>query len=177
MTRSAITKFFSQALGGLVSFAASLNALATIWTFILVLFVTADVLGRFLLNRPIAGTPEILKASLVGLAFLYLPHTTLVGRQIRSDLLKSYFGPRFKMTMEVITALVGSAVFTVILFSSWNDMVTAWRIGEWEGEGALRVPMAPFRTILILGAALTAIIYAVRCYKSIRIINGGKKEE
>ena len=165
LTETGTGGFFKTALKGLVKFTSGLNAVATIWTFMLVFFVTADVFGRFFFDRPITGTPEIVKGSLVGLAFLYLPHTTWKNRHVRSDLLKSILGPKFKLVMEFISPLVGVAVFCLIVFTSWNDMAEAWRINECEGEGTLRVPVAPFRTILVIGSALTAIYYAVHCYE------------
>ena len=55
-------------------------------------------------------------------------------------------------------------------------MLEAWEIGEYEGEGALRVPTAPIRTILVLGAALTMILYAVRTIEKLANVINGKKE-
>lgn len=167
MSRSRIGNFVGRALEAVVKFTYGLNVGAVIWTFLLVFFVTADVMGRFIFNHPITGIPEIIQASLVGLAFLYLPHITWGGRQVRSDLAKSLLGPHFNRIMGIISSLVGMAVFCLILFTNWNDMIEAWRIGEWEGQGALRVPTAPFRTILIAGSGLTALYYAVRCYEGI----------
>ena len=167
MTRSETGGFFKAALSALVRFTTGLNAVATIWTFMLVFFVTADVFGRFFLDHPITGTPEIVKSSLVGLAFLYLPHTTWMNRHVRSDLLKSLLGTNFKRVMEVISPLLGVAVFCLVVFTNWTDMVDSWETGEWEGEGTLRVPVAPFRTILIVGSALTALYYAVHCCRSL----------
>jgi len=167
MSRSGIGNFAGRALKVAVKFTYGLNVVAVIWTFMLVFFVTADVMGRFIFNLPVTGTPEIIQASLVGLAFLYLPHITWGGRQVRSDLAKSLLGAYFNGIMGIISSLLGAAVFGLILFTNWNEMIEAWRIGEWEGQGALRVPTAPFRTILIAGSGLTALYYAVRCYEGI----------
>lgn len=167
MSRSGIGSFVGRALGLVVKFTYGLNVVAIIWTFMLVFLVTADVTGRFIFNYPITGIPEIIQASLVGIAFLYLPYITRGGRQVRSDLAKSLLGPNFNGIMGIISSLLGVAVFCLILFTNWNDMIEAWRIGEWEGQGALHVPTAPFRAILIVGSGLTAIFYAVRCYEGI----------
>lgn len=177
MTQSRVAFFFSTALRTLVKLSSSLNAVATIWTFMLVFFVVADVLGRFVLNHPITGTPEIVQASLVGLAFMYMPHTTWMGRQINSNLLQSLLGPKFRRVMGVISPLSGIAVFLLIAFTNWYDMMEAWRIGEWEGEGTMRVPVAPFRTILIVGSILTAIFYAVRSYEGAFELVARRKKE
>jgi len=167
MSRSGESGFFGRALGAAGKLAYGMNVVAVLWTFLLIFFVTADVLGRFVFNHPITGIPEIIQASLVGLAFLYLPHITREGRQVRSDLAKSLFGAGFHGVMGVLSSLLGAAVFALILLTNWSDMVEAWAIGEWDGQGALRVPTAPFRTLLIIGAGLTAFYYAARCYEGI----------
>ncbi|MBU2643869.1 TRAP transporter small permease [bacterium] len=178
MAQSQTGKLFSTVLKALVKFASGLNAVATIWTFMLVFFVTADVVGRFVFNHPITGTPEIVQGSLVGLAFLYLPHTTWTGRQIKSDLLQSLLGLKFKRIMKFFSPLFGMAVFLLIAYTNWYDMMEAWRIGEWEGEGTMRVPVAPFRTILVAGSVLTAVFYAVRCYEgALELVARREKED
>jgi TRAP-type C4-dicarboxylate transport system permease small subunit len=167
MGTSAIGNFCSKALRVLVKFTSGLSSIATFWTFLLVFFVTADVVGRFIFKHPFTGTPEIVSASLVGIAFLYMPHTVWVGKQIRSDLLNSLLKPWFKCTMAIISPLAGVIVFFLISFTNWPDMMEAFRTGEWEGQGDLHVPVAPFRVILVGGAALTALYYAVQCGKGI----------
>ncbi|MEW6667216.1 MAG: TRAP transporter small permease [Thermodesulfobacteriota bacterium] len=157
----------SRALAALVKVTYGMNVVAIVWTFMLVFLVTADVAGRFVFNHPITGIPEIIQASLVGLAFLYLPHITYGGRQVRSDLAKSLLSSNFNGIMGIVSSLLGVGVYCLILFTNWNDMIEAWRIGEWEGQGALHVPTAPFRAILIAGSAFTAVYYAVRCYEGI----------
>ena len=52
-----------------------MNAVATFWIFVIMFLMTGDVLGRVLFNRPITGTPEIVKVSIVGIVFLQIPHT------------------------------------------------------------------------------------------------------
>ena len=79
MSRSGIGNFVGRALEAAVKFTYGLNVVAVIWTFLLVFFVTADVMGRFIFNHPITGIPEIIQASLVGLAFLILASHYLGG--------------------------------------------------------------------------------------------------
>lgn len=167
MSRSGASGFFGRALAAAGKLAYGMNVAAVVWTFLLIFFVTADVLGRFVFNHPITGIPEIIQASLTGLAFLYLPHLTRGGRQVRSDLARSLLGANFNGVMGVLSSLLGAAVFALILWTNWGDMVEAWTTGEWDGQGALRVPTAPFRTLLIAGAGLTSFYYAVRCYEGI----------
>ena len=61
----------NSALGTLIT---SSNALASVWVFLMMLGVVADVLGRFLFNAPIVGTTEMVTLSIVSVLYLSLIH-------------------------------------------------------------------------------------------------------
>jgi hypothetical chaperone protein len=61
--------------------------------------------------------------------------------------------------MRVLAALLGAALFAALVAASWPEFQTAYRIGEYEGEGALRVPTWPVRAIIIALSALTVLAY------------------
>ena len=47
--------------------------------------------------------------------------------------------------------LLGLALFLGLVWSTWPSFWDAYRIGEYEGEGALRVPTWPVRgTVLVM---------------------------
>ena len=47
--------------------------------------------------------------------------------------------------------------------------MTAWAVGEYEGEGALRVPTAPIRTIIMFGSVIMILQF-------VRIIFGYSRQ-
>lgn len=167
MIRSDPNNLAVRLIGMLERCTEGLNSVAIVWTFLLVFFVTADVLGRFMFHSPITGTPEIVAASLVGIAFLYMPHTTWTGGHIHSDVLRPMLGPRYRYTIDLPASFIGCGVFCLISLANWGDMVEAWRVGEWEGQGDFRLLTAPFRTILVGGAALSSLSYGVHCVRGV----------
>lgn len=164
-----------KALALLIRLTSLLNAVATIWTLFLIFFVTADVCGRVFFGRPLTGAPEIVKMSLVALVFLHMPHTLWKGRHIRSDLLISRVPPTLRTVMEAIMWVLGAFLFTGIVIASWHHMVDAWQTGIYEGAGSVRVPLAPVRTIVILGSALTVLLYFVGAAQRIAKLRGLSK--
>lgn len=152
----------------LIGFAASMNAIATVWTFLLIFFITADVCGRVFFNHPLTGTPELVKVSLVALVFLHMPHTLWVGRQIRSDLLSARMKGRLRILLRLLRYVLGACMFAGIVIYSWPHMIDSWMEGTYEGAGSLRVPLAPVRTIVVLGSAMTALLYFIRTLESIK---------
>ena len=141
-----------------------LGAIATASLFGIMFLMMADILGRVLFNQPVKGASELIKTSIVAIVFMQIPYTLWVGRHIRSELLISRLKPATREIMLSIMYLFGAGIFIVIIFASWENMITGWKILEYEGEGALRVPVYPIRTIIVLGSALTAILFI---YKSI----------
>lgn len=161
-----------RALGAFASVAAGANALASLAIFGLMLLVSGDVIGRDLsvlasnlagttVNLSIRGTPEIVKLSIVGIVFLQLAYTLHEGRHVRSTVLVDRVPPAVGTTLTLIAHLMGAFMCVLIMWSSWDNMITAWQIGEYEGEGALRVPVGPSRTLIIVGSALFGIQFLI----------------
>ena len=53
--------------------------------------------------------------------------------------------------LRTVASLLGLVVFLGLVWSTWPSFWDAYRIGEYEGEGALRVPTWPVRgTVLVI---------------------------
>lgn len=146
----------------IVRLSTLMNAVATLWTFTLVFFMAFDVMARFFFNHPLRGAPELVKVSMVGLVYLHMANTLWVNRHIRSEIFLSRMSPRVRLVVEIITYLLGCILFIIIVMTNWDYMIRAWEIGEYEGEGALAVPTAPIRSILILGSTVTVLIFIIK---------------
>ncbi len=147
---------------------ASLNVIGAIWVFLIMLLITADVVGRAFFNSPLFGVPEIVKISVVGLVWAQMAHTLRIGAHLRSTILLDRMPPAAQRTVEIVACILGAAMFALIVYSGWDNMIESWRIGEFEGEEPVRVPTAPIRTLVLLGAALTAIQFLIMLVGVIR---------
>jgi TRAP-type mannitol/chloroaromatic compound transport system permease small subunit len=72
-----------------------------------------------------------------------------------------------KEIIQVFVFLFGAIIFAAIFVSSWADTIYAWKILEYEGEGALRVPVYPIRSLILLGSALTTIYFLAHLTRSV----------
>ena len=52
----------------------------------------------------------------------------------------------------------------MILFGGWEAAIRSWVAGEYEGEGALRVPAWPTRWTILVGSALACFNYLLMAY-------------
>jgi TRAP-type C4-dicarboxylate transport system permease small subunit len=138
-------------------FMSSMNAIGTIWVVSITVLITCDILGRALFNSPIIGVPEIVKVSIVGIVWLQMAHTLRIGGHLRSEVVLARLPLRGRAIVDLVASVLGIIIFASIVFSGWDTMIEAWRGGEFEGELPVRVPTYPVRSIVLLGAALTAI--------------------
>ena len=68
-------------------------------------------------------------------------------------------GRRGPLISALLSGVLGAAFFALIVWGSYEPALHAWNSGEFEGEGALRVPVWPARFVVMLGSLLVAIIY------------------
>ena len=141
-----------------------LMVLAAGWAFILTFIIIADIIGRTVFNSPVYGVPEIVMNSIVMIVFLQAGYAIRSRSMLRADFLAQKFPPFFRRVMLVIGYLLGAAFFLMILFGSLDSAIHSWVAGEYEGEGALRVPSWPARWTVLVGSALAMINYLVMAY-------------
>jgi len=154
---------------GFIKFAAGSNIVGTLWILVIMLVMTGDVFGRLLFNSPIAGTPEIVRVSLVGILFLQLADTFWTGRIVRCDVCMERLSSRGRIFIDLVSYLLGAVIFIILFIASVPATIQVWKLLEYEGEGALRVPIYPVRTLILIGSALTAILFVFRLVQSIQM--------
>lgn len=147
---------------------AALNMIGAVWVALIMVLITVDVTGRAFFDSPLFGVPEIVKISVVGLVWCMMAHTLKVGAHLRSTILLDRMSPRLRKAVEILSCVLGVAMFALIVYSGWNNMIDAWQIGEFEGEEPVRVPTYPIRSLVIIGAALTSLQFLVMLFEQIR---------
>lgn len=131
----------------------AIHLFSAFWTLALAFLIFGDVVGRGLFNNPIPGTKEILQNSVVSITFLQLPLAIYSGSMLRTSIFADAVPPFVRKLLRTFGALLGLVFFIGLLWSTWPSFVDAYRIGEYEGEGALRVPTWPVRgTVLVMSA-------------------------
>jgi TRAP-type C4-dicarboxylate transport system permease small subunit len=139
--------------------ARSIHLVSAFWTLGLALLIFLDVAGRGILANPIPGTKEIIQNSVVAITFLQLPLAIYTGSMLRTSIFADAVPSSVRRLLRTFTALLGIAFFIGIVLSTWQPFLDAWRIGEYEGEGALRVPTWPVRGVVLVMSAFGAIAY------------------
>ncbi len=136
-----------------------LNVLAAMWLMLLTVVILVDVVGRFGFNSPLPGAREIVGNSVVAILFLQIPLAVLRGGMIRTTFVYDLVGPNGKRIIDGLTFILGIAFFVAVGVGGWPDMIMGWRVREFEGIGALEIPVYPVRTIAVFLSFLAAIVY------------------
>ncbi len=152
------------------SLTRSLLAIAAVIIFALSFLVVADVGGRVLFNTPVKGTPEMVSMSVVIVCFLIAAHAVRSGGMIRTDVLIEVFRERGQNFAALLSGILGAAFFGLIVWGSYEPALHAWSSGEFEGEGAMRVPVWPARFVVMGGALLVAVIYVSQAIAAVRAL-------
>ena len=138
------------------------------------IIIVIDVTGRYFFNSPLVGSVEIIRNSIIGIAFLMIPWAIVEDRHVRSMMLVNKLPPEGRKILNIFAYTLALLIFIGIIMGGWEQMIKAVAIREYEGEGALRVPTYPIRMIMILGS----IFSAWHClYRLISFVEPNKTEK
>jgi TRAP-type mannitol/chloroaromatic compound transport system permease small subunit len=146
--------------------ARALAAVGTVWIFLMMMMVVADVVGRNFLDTPITGVAEFAARSVASIVFLQLAAAICSGRMTRSDFLLRLVGARSLTALRVLevgNAVLGTALFVALAFIAWPELAEAWRSSEFFGvQGVYTVPTWPFRALIVGGSVVAAGAYLLQ---------------
>lgn len=135
----------------MIGITRAIHLFSAFWTLALAFLIFGDVVGRGVFSRPIPGTKEIIQNSVVAITFLQVPLAIYSGSMLRTSILADAVPPVLRRLLRTFAALLGLVLFIGLIWSTWPAFADAYRIGEYEGEGALRVPTWPVRgTVLVM---------------------------
>lgn len=145
----------------------TLNAVGSLWVFILVLVISADAFGRSFLSRPIHGVVEFVAVSLSVIVFCQLADTIRTGKLTRSDTYlvellarRSLLG---RLTLAGFEA-IGAFVMAIIIAGTVPILMQSYQRGYYLGtRGIFTFPDWPLKALIVVGAAAAFLCFVVRC--------------
>jgi TRAP-type C4-dicarboxylate transport system permease small subunit len=133
-------------------------AVGTVWTFLLMLLIVADVVGRSFLSRPIVGVAEVAGQSVVAIVFLQLAAAIRQRRMTRADFLIDPLvrkSPGVGRVIEAAFSVLGAVVLAGTQF--------------FGVPGVFTIPTWPFRMIIFAGSIMAAIAYMAMAVDELRL--------
>lgn len=135
---------------------------------LMMLHVTADVIGKYAFHRPVPSTAEVV-ANYYMIAGVFLPLAWVEARN-GSIVVELFYDlvPAFAQRAMVFFARLCTALFYAgLAWFSWDVATRAYRIGE-TLDGIWRVVVWPAKFMLPLGLGLAVVIILLQIVGSIR---------
>lgn len=155
-----------------------MNAVGTLWIIGLMILINSDIFGRSFLHHPIAGVPELVAFSIVGIVFLQLAHTLRSGSMTRSDVLLNVLerrAPRARFVLLTIFHLLGGVLMLIVAWKYWPSVVAAWQHPERNfmgNPGFFTIPQWPLFILVFLGIVATAIQFLLLSWNDFNSARG-----
>ena len=150
----------------------AMNAIGSIWVFVIMALVVADVTGRYVFNSPIRGVPLVITMSLIGIAFMQLPDALRNGRITRNEALLGPLlehRPRAGHALQGFYHLAGAALMVLLIVYITPMFEKAWQADSFLGtRGDFIMPEWPFKLLIVVGSVVTAVQFLVLAARDLR---------
>lgn len=126
----------------------------------MVLLTTADVIGRYFLNRPLPGAFELTELAMGAMVFFSLPLVTLRRQQVTVDLLEHAVPRAWRRAQQALFDLVAALCAAVVTWQLWGKAGQMAAAGE--TTATLQIAVYPLvYTMAALGGVTVAVMLAM----------------
>ena len=143
--------------------------------FVLLALTVCDVLGRFILNRPIPGTFEVTKILFALSVFFSLSVSQYRGENLGITILYDRFPLRVRGILDLFAAVLSIATFSIAFFQTLKYATRMRESGTITS--VLRWPMFPWIYLASIGIIILVIALLGDFAVSIKEIKGEEVDE
>ena len=141
---------------------AVLGIAASALLMLMMLLTFADVVARYLLNRPIRGAFEITELTLLVLIFAGLPLVSHADEHVTMDFIDRILPPAAR---RVLLRVVHAACAGIMFFLAWQVWLKAGKIAAYgDTTDVLRITVGPFVYFMALMIALTGLVHLFKVF-------------
>jgi TRAP-type C4-dicarboxylate transport system permease small subunit len=141
---------------------ALLGIAASVLLFGMMVLTFFDVVGRYLLNRPIRGAFELTELALLVLIFAGLPLVSHADEHVTMDFIDRILPPR--MVLGWVRFMHGVCA-AIMFFLAWQVWLKAGKISAYgDTTDVLRVLVGPFVYFMTAMVALTGAVHALKVF-------------
>jgi len=148
---------FDGVLRALAAIEKIASTIAAVFMFAIMIIVFGDVIMRYAFNKPFSWAYDLISIYLMaGIFFLVLSEAYASHAHVSVDILQQKFSPAMIRVSEIVTCVVGIAVFSLIAHLGFLRAVDSFRSAD-VMAGAIPWPMWPSIGLVPLGAGLITI--------------------
>ncbi|WP_121640061.1 TRAP transporter small permease [Virgibacillus sp. Bac330] len=139
------------------------HRLAQCILFMMAIYITIDVLSRWMWNKPILGAVDFTELGLSMVIFLSIAYTHVKEEHISIDFVFERFPKRMQL---VLHAIIHFLTFILMVLIGWSTSKYAIRLYNANTTtGDLTIPLYPIAWVAVIGLslfALSALLHAIR---------------
>jgi len=141
-----------------------LSAIGVGLLFVLMLLGAADVIGRYLFNKPIIGAQEIGTVFLALMVFISWGPTQYARAHVNVELFTPRFPPKLRAITNLVTTFLALILFSLIV---WQAAMTGKDFNE-AGRliYVIHWPLAPFQFVVSFGALVLCLVFIMQIIES-----------
>ncbi|MEH2706570.1 TRAP transporter small permease [Bradyrhizobium elkanii] len=125
--------------------------------FTIMMIVFGDVIMRYAFNKPFSWAYDLISLYLMaGIFFLVLSEAYASRAHVSVDILQQKFSPAMIRISEIVTCIVGIAIFSLIAYLGFLRAVDSFESAD-VMAGAIPWPMWPSIGLVPFGAGLITI--------------------
>jgi TRAP-type transport system small permease protein len=141
---------------------AALGIASSILLLLMMVLTFADVVARYLLNRPIRGAFEITELTLLVLIFAGLPLVSHADEHVNMDFIDRILPGRM---LELWIRGVNAACAAIMFFLAWQVWIKAAKISSYgDTTDVLRIPLGPFVYFMAAMIVLTGLVHVFKIF-------------
>ncbi len=126
----------------------------------------ADVVLRYVVNRPLRGAFEITELMMLVLIFAGLPLVTHAGEHVTMDLVDRLLGARARRALVRAVELACAALMALLAWLMWLKARTISGYGD--TTDVLRVAVGPFVYFMAAMILLSALVHVFKAFAADR---------
>jgi TRAP-type C4-dicarboxylate transport system permease small subunit len=155
--------------------AVGLVAVGAVALMAMMFLVVSDVTLRFLFDRPIIGSYELVQYLMVVFIFLAFPFAQFSKAHINVTLVVDGLPGRARAAVDSFTYLICLAIFVLMVWGNWEQTLNVLDVGE--SSSVLLIPKWPFQFVGVVGLGMLTVATLVDLLRSIGLVGGkGRKE-
>ena len=141
---------------------AVLGVAASVLLLGMMVLTFADVVARYLLNRPIRGVFEVTELALLVLIFAGLPLVSHADEHVTMDFIDRILPAAL---LRALVRVVHAACAALMFFLTWQVWIKAGKIaGYGDTTDVLRITVGPFVYFMALMVALTGLVHVYKMF-------------
>lgn len=133
---------------------------------VMTLWTVVDVLTRYVLSKPLAGSIDLVEVTLVLVVFLALPECFRRGEQVTVDVVDHLAGPDALPWLKLLAALATIAFLGLLLYTGIQPLVDAWTFGDRKPD--LPIPLFALLAVIELAIGVSLIVLLTQFFHHLR---------